>query len=163
MSEVGAHRIEVVRGQLDDARAEQILSFWSEQGAIEGDAAQARLQEVVCVVLDQRDRVVGVNSVYDAPVPLIGNRRFWVYRRLVDPDVDEQVERAMIEETHQALEREFAAGDGGDPVGLCLLISDPEIMRRHPEAVWPGVGMMYAGYLEDGRQVRLGYFEGARI
>ena len=52
---------------------------------------------------------------------------------------------------------------GSGPVGLCLLISDPEVMRRRPEAVWPGVGMMYAGYLEDGRQVRIGYFEGARI
>jgi hypothetical protein len=48
-------------------------------------------------------------------------------------------------------------------IGLCALIEDPAKVGGGPEVVWPETDLMFAGYLEDGRQVRLRYFWGAEI
>src|SRR4029079_7561569 len=36
-------------------------------------------------------------------------------------------------------------------------------MDASPEAIWPDTELMFAGYLDDGRQVRIRYFWGAAI
>ena len=158
----GEHRVEVVRGRLSGERADDILRFWAEHGALVGDAARQRLAEVVCVLLDDADTVVGVNSVYDGKVDLIGGRRFWLYRRFLAAGAPAEADAEMLRAAYGALDAEHATTDGG-PVGMCLLLDDPEVMRRHPEAVWPDTGFVYAGYQPDGRQVRLRYFADARI
>jgi hypothetical protein len=152
--------IEVVRGCLDSARSEEILAFWSARRALSDEEAQRRLPEVVCV-LRAGGAMVGVSSVYAANLSLIGERRFWIYRSLVEPAVADR-SLAMIAATFDALEREFEIAPGA-PIGLCLLLADPEERRRQPEAAWPEPPMIYAGYLADGRQVRIAYFEDAEI
>ena len=154
-------RVDIVRGRLSDERAADVLAFWSRHGALEGDAARQRLPEVLAV-LDRDGEVVGVSSVFDAAVPLIGNRRFWMYRRFLAEGLPGEAEAELLLAAYEALDAEFGGGEG-EPIGLCLLLDDPEVMRRHPEAVWPDTGFVYAGYQPDGRQVRLRYFDGARV
>jgi hypothetical protein len=114
----------------------------------------------VCV-LRQDGEVAGVSSVYPAQVDLIGGRRFWIYRNLLRSDLGDRFPD-MIRETFNALEAEFD-GAPGSPIGLCVLIADPEERRRRPQVEWQDPRMIYAGYLDDGRQVRIAYFEGAEI
>lgn len=137
-----------------------MLSFWAQRGALSSAEAQRRLPEVVCV-LRSDDRVRGVSSVYSAPVPLVGGRCFWIYRSLLDGSVAEELPD-LIRATFDALHADFdPSGDG--PIGLCVLIADPRERRRRPEAEWSDPRMIYAGYLADDRQVRIAYFEGARV
>jgi hypothetical protein len=151
--------IDVVRGRLSGAEAEAVLGFWSERGALTGDEARRRLSEVVCVL--RRDgAVAGVSSVYPAEVGLIGGRRFWIYRSLLLEPAQDGPE--MIRATFEALDSEFDH-QPGSPIGLCVLIADPEERRRRPEVEWSDPRMLYAGYLQDERQVRIGYFEDADI
>ena len=68
----------------------------------------------------------------------------------------------MVRTAFEALAAEFdPKGDG--PVGLCMTIPDSERMWARPEARWTDPEMLYAGYLGNGRQVRIGYFDGAEI
>jgi hypothetical protein len=98
--------------------------------------------------------------VYEANVALIGNRRFWIYRSLLDQAVADQGLN-MVRATFTALQDE--SGDSSEaPIGLCLLLGPEERRLRPAEAVWPDPPMIYAGYVGD-RQVRLGYFENALI
>src|SRR4051794_41224353 len=79
-------RIEVVRGRLGRARAEQLLSFWRREGALDGPAtAEERLSEVVCVLLDEAGEVLGTGSAQAGAVEAGGGRRVWVYSRLPRP------------------------------------------------------------------------------
>ena len=158
---LGSHRIEVVRGRLSDERADEVLRFWSAHGALSGPAAQARLPQVVCVLLDGAGTVAGVNSVYEDAVELIGSRRFWLYRRFA-PGAPVEVDAAMLNAAFDVLDEEHAATEGG-PIGLCVLVDDPEVMQRNREVVWPDTDLAYAGYLPDGRQVRIRYFTDARV
>lgn len=152
--------IEVVRGRREPGWADEVLGFWSARRALSQQEAERRVSEVVCL-LRQSGSLLGVSSVFAAPVPLIGNRRFWIYRSLLDPAVQDSG-REMIRATFEALAAEFDARPGS-PLGLCVLIADPAERRRHPEAQWTDPPMAYAGYLADGRQVRIAYFEGALI
>jgi hypothetical protein len=151
--------IEVLRGKLTAAQADEVLAFWQGQRALMGSEARRRLGEVVCVV--RRDgAIAGVNSVYSAEVSLIGGRRFWIYRSLLlDPEADSA---AMIGAAFMALDAEFDHRPGS-PIGLCVLIADPEERRRRPEAEWSDPRMIYVGYLADGRQARVAYFNDADI
>ncbi len=152
--------IDVVRGRLDRTHADEVLGFWAQRAALTGVQAQRRLPEVVCLLrLD--GALAGVSSVHPADVPLIAGRRFWIYRNLLPGAAAEQ-SPAMIRATFNALEAEFD-GARGSPIGLCVLLADPEERRRRPEAEWSDPRTIYAGYLPDGRQVRIAYFEDADI
>jgi hypothetical protein len=153
--------VETVRGRLGDERREQLLSFWAGQGALQEDEARRRLDEVVCLLVDGDGEIAGVNSVYAEDVRLLGGRRFWVYRSFVVSEGAGERE-AMINAAFEALAAEFDPAAGG-PIGLCVGIGDRAEIEKHPEAVWPETGLMYAGYLDDGPQVRIRYFEGAAI
>ena len=153
--------IDTVRGDLSDETAGEILAFWEKQGALTGEAAKQRLREVVCVLRGEDGRIAGVNSVFAEKVPLVGSRTFWVYRSLLDPVAGEHW-IDLVRGAFNALEEKFDPEAGG-PVGLCVLLSDPAEMKRRPEAEWADPHLLYAGYMPDGRQVRIGYFRGARI
>lgn len=153
-------KIEVVRRRTETV-ADELVAFWTRQGALDEAAARQRLADVVCVVRDPAGNIAGVNSVYADRLPLIANRRFWIYRRFA-PDVGDDIETSMLNAAFEVLEQEAQTGNGG-PVGLCILVTDPEMMRRHPEAVWPDTDMLYAGYTREGHQVRIRYFEEVSI
>jgi hypothetical protein len=139
--------------------ANELRSFWFARGALSGAEAQRRLPEVVCVL--RRDgALAGSCSVYSADVALIGGRRFWIFRSLLDDDVADQAPE-MIRATFEVLDAEFD-GSPGSPIGLCVP-TGPEERRRRPRAEWAGPRMIYAGYLPEGLQARIGYFDGALI
>jgi hypothetical protein len=153
--------IEVVRGELSEERAQQVLNFLSRQGALEPDAARRRLSEVVCLALDGRE-IVGVGSAYPQQVALIGGRPFWIYHSyLSSDDSDERWDR-MFNAAFDVLADQFEE-TGAGPVGACVIVADPAEMERRPEAVWPDTDLMFAGYLESGSQVRIRYFRDAPI
>ena len=151
--------IEVVRGRLDRRRSDELLTFWLERRALSGLEARRRLPEVVCM-MRLGGTMVGSSSAYATNIGLIGGRRFWIYRHLLDRVVAEQ-EKAMIRATFDALQAGFT-GESGSPLGLCVLVGE-ELRRRRPEAEWSDPPMIYAGYLPEGLQLRIGYFEGAVI
>jgi hypothetical protein len=155
-----AAAVEVVRGDLSDELAEEVIDFWSGRGALQGDAARQRLPAVVCIAVDDEGEVVGVNSVDQQIAPLVG-RPFWVYRSLLAEDSDDLAD-AMFNSAFEALAEEFT-GDRPGPLGLCVVVGDRETMQRRPEAVWPDTELLLAGYLPDDRQLRIRYFWGATV
>lgn len=172
MKAASGQRTEVVRGRLDADLEERLVAFWTAHGALSEQTARERLSEVICVRLDTDERIVGVNSASAAQAPLVG-RRFWIYRRFLAPEADQDADREMLAAARTELERGFS-GAPGEPLGLCALVSDRDLIERRPEAVWPigepdpGApwprgGLVFAGYAAGGVQVRISYFEGARI
>jgi hypothetical protein len=157
---VSAAGIEVVRGNLTDERAAQILELWSRAGVVDGDRARERLAQVVTVALDEAGAVVGVNAVQEESIPLVG-RRFWVYRSMLPAGSGDLV-APMLNSAFEVLQKEFQPGGQG-PIGLCVLAANRAEMERRPAAVWPDTELMFAGYLPDDRQVRIRYFWGAKI
>lgn len=154
-------RVEVVRGRLDDTTSQRLIEFWTSHGALDEPAARERLGDVVCVLYGSDGEVAGVNSAYVANAPLV-ERPFWVYRRFIAPGIADDAEAALLTAAFDQLASGFAGG-AGDPVGLCVLIDDRSAIEARPEAEWPMTGLIFAGYTDAGVQVRIRYFEGAKI
>jgi len=153
--------IEVVRGRLDQQAEQEILAFWTANGALQGAAARERLPQVVCVARTAAGAITGVNSIYEAKVAEIANRPFWVYRSFLLP-ATRGAWMEMLRTAFRAVEEEFDPASR-DPIGFCIPIEDRAEMRLHPEAEWQDPRIVYAGYDGAGRQLRIGYFKDARI
>lgn len=152
--------IEVVAGQ-DWRLSDELVRFWTTEGVCGEAAARARVPEAACVLRDHDGSIAGVSTASPHPLPFLGGRLFWVYGlhlRRRDPGALD----AMLAATWRALAARFDPAARG-PLGLCLLLDDPAERQRRPEAVWADPPLVYGGYLDDGRQIRVGYFDGARI
>ena len=153
--------IDVVRGRVSEQLSRELVSFWVDNGALGEAGARRRLAEVVCVLRSSSGSIVGVNSAYEDAVALLGGRRFWVYRSFLLPAARAAWD-AMVHAAFRALAAGFDPERPG-PIGLCAPIADRELLERRPEAEWQDPRLLYAGYLDDGRQLRVAYFEGARV
>jgi hypothetical protein len=150
--------IDVVRGRLDDATAAGLLAFWAANAALDEGEARRRLPEVVCVLRGSDGAIAGACSVYAAEVPLIGGRRFWMYRTLL-PGAARERFFDLFAAAYAALDAEYDGADG-EPIGLCLALEERERAAR-PDAEWSDPRTIHAGFFPDGRQVRLAYFSAA--
>jgi hypothetical protein len=156
---LSAAAVEVVRGDLGEDRAAEVLEFWSKRG-LQGEEAAARLPDVVCVAIDEDGEVVGVNTATDRTLRLLG-RRLWLYESKLSEQSDE-LAAAMFNSAFEALAEE-SGGDDEQPIGVYVVVGDRALMERRPEAVWPETELMFAGYRPDGSQVRVRYFWGATV
>jgi hypothetical protein len=154
-----ATAVEVVRGDLSPERTDEILEYFSSRG-LQPDEAQARLPSIVCVGIDADGELAGVNFVDDQTLPLLG-RRLWVYDSALAEDSDELAD-AMFNSAFETLADEFQ-GDVDGPIGVCVMVTDRQLMARRPEATWPQTELTFVGYRPDESQLRVRYFPGATI
>ena len=152
-------RIRVVSGRPDHSQADAITGFLSRTADLNEEAANRWLEETVALALD-RDQIVGVAAVRPATISLISDRRFWIYRSLLAEESDAHWS-SLFNQTFESLAGQ--AEEPGSPLGLCVLVDDPARIERRPEAIWPDDELMFAGWLDDGRQLRIRYFWGAAI
>ncbi len=155
------HEIEVVRGRPSVARADQIIRFLTEHAGLKAHEADGILAQVVSVALDDEGEVAGVDTARQAAIPLIGGRKFWLHSADTRPGFEGSVP-ALERVAFELFDENFDPGGDG-PIGLCVLVTDPERMAERPEAEWSDPRMFYAGYVDGGAQVRIGYFDGAKI
>lgn len=150
--------VQAVRGRVDDDLAEELVAFWTSRRALDEATARERVAEVTAVVRDGSGELAGVATAFETDLELLSGRRFWVMRRLLLPHAADAV-RALERVTYETLAAE-AQGDG--PVGVCFVLTAAEAAQR-PEAEWPDPRTFHAGFLPDGRQARVAYFDGASI
>jgi hypothetical protein len=99
-------------------------------------------------------------SVEEQALPLIGGRRFWVYR--ADPSPWDPEGEGPFNSAFETLQSTFLADRSGPP-GVCVAVPDPEAVRARPEARWEATNLWYAGTGPDGTQLRIRYFREATI
>ena len=58
---------------------------------------------------------------------------------------------------------ERVGGDGVRPLGVCMPVGDRMMIAERDEAVWPVSRMLFAGWTEQGEQLRVSYFDGVTI
>lgn len=162
MSAAPGLRAELVRGRRSDELDSELLAFWDAHGALPPGAARARLEQVVCVLRDGEGGLAAVGSVIEEDVPELGGRRFWIYRTLAPTAAARAALDHMVLLARRRLEKE-RTGRSGEPLGICVRITDRGVMERRNEPVWPVSGLTFLGYTAAGAQLRVIYFEDAKI
>jgi hypothetical protein len=103
--------------------------------------------------------VPGAGSVSAEVVPLLGGRVFWIYNGTLP--AGSEGGPGAFNAAFLALEEEFEPSADG-PIGVCVPVDRAEA-ERLPEAFREDTKLLYAGYLADGRQVRVRYFWTAEV
>jgi hypothetical protein len=158
------YEIEVLEGgaRAGTDVADDVMGFWARHSAVPPADVPGRLPFVVCLLRGPDGKVAASASAREATVGLLGGRRFWVFRCFA-PDAEA---RACVEAMAKA-SRELLAGrvgaDGVKPIGLCFPIADRELTAERDEAFWREAKLMYAGWTDSGDQLRVSYFDDARI
>jgi len=154
------YRVEIVFGRTE-AIADELIRFWVDNGALDEPTARDRVNAVSCILRNQDDQVRGVCSIMAAALPFLGNRNVWIYRNFLPPsERSDKAFIAMFNGTRQAaqvlLDRE---GTEKVPTGICVLLQDPEWIRRYPLATWQETGLVYAGCSPGGAHTRIAWLD----
>jgi len=122
------------------------------------------------VARDADGQVAGVSTATRKIVPQLGFECFW-YRTFVGRAHRAlglratQLFWAILLESYRFLNERFQQGCDPTALGLYAEIESRSIMRARNDLVWRDHGMnaVYIGRTQDGRHIRVWYFDGARV
>ena len=155
----------------DENTRQDVIRFWMAEEAIsEPSVADTRAPQLLVVARDGTGQIAGVSTAVRAFIPLLGFECFY-YRTFIG-----RVHRThglrstglfwkILLESFAVLNERFQHGQDSDVLALYAEIENASIMRCLRRAVLRNYGMnaVYVGRTQDGRHMRVWYFEGARI
>jgi hypothetical protein len=148
----------------DDAKIEaDAVAFWKRLGILPADVSpQQRAKELIAVVYKD-DQVVGVHTATLERVAQV-RARFAMLRSAVDPEHRRtHVSMALTLYSRALLERWSRDNPQERLAGLAAIVESQQLAERGKQPYWPQTGFILAGFLKDGRQLRLSWFEDFRI
>jgi hypothetical protein len=137
--------------------------FWLRLGALPpGVSPEQRLREL-CAAAYVGDELVGVSTIELRQSPVL-RCRLGFYRCLVNPAHGHR--RIVNRLTHysRALLENWSKENPDEKVlGMAAILENPNFDRLAKRPMWHGTDLWLIGYTQDGQQVRLTWFEHARL
>lgn len=147
----------------DRAKADDVVEFWTREGAMDRPRAEDRVGEVMLVALDDGGEVVGASSVYRQPFPRLG--------------VEMWFQRGFVGELHRAsnigmqfaitgidhLERRFEEDADERGKGVVQELENDGLKRYFNRGWEPPTDMVFIGVNTRGDHVRVHWFPRARV
>ena len=150
--------------RLDDARIEaDAIAFWKRLGILPADVTpEQRAKELIAVVY-RDDRIVGVNTARIERVEQV-RTRLAMLRSAVDPDHRRtHVAMALTLYSRALLERWSREHPDERVGGLGAIVESNQLAERGRQPFWPQTRFILAGFLANGRQLRISWFEDFRV
>jgi hypothetical protein len=154
------YRVEAFAEQ-DTVAAQDVIDFWTREGALDPEEAQRRVSEVVVIATDAEGRPAGVGTAFLRRNEQL-RAELWYYRTFVGAEHRRSnvgVTLALTSRDH--LERRFLSGEDTRAIGIIYEIENQGLRRVFPQARWPTVKFQFIGENEQGWHVRVYYFPGA--
>jgi len=142
----------------------EILTIWKQYiTGVEANQIEERLNQLVFVIKNEYDQVVGISTAYKAYVKQLRNYLYSV-RILIIPSFRQPgLASKLIIETRDFLESVHQHDLPDKAIGIITLVENREYARAHNEAIWRASKMVYIGTSGRGYQARVYYFKGALI
>ncbi|WP_395613008.1 hypothetical protein [Allosphingosinicella sp.] len=150
--------------RLGDARIEaDAIAFWTRLGILPADVTpEERAKELVAVAYKD-DRIAGVHTARIERVEQV-RTRLAMLRSAVDPDHRRtHVSMALTLYSRALLARWSREHPDERLGGLGAILESQQLAERGAQPFWPQTRFILAGYLADGRQLRISWFEDFRV
>ena len=150
--------------RLNDAQIEaDAVAFWNRLGILPaGVTPEERAKELIAVVYKD-DRIVGVHSARIERVEQV-RARLAMLRSAVDPEFRRtHVSMALTLYSRALLERWSRDNPHERLAGLGAILESQQLAERGKQPYWPQTRFILAGFLQDGRQFRISWFEDFRL
>ncbi len=143
----------------------EIIDFWLRTGALPSrEHAAERVDQVIMLGrATASQQIVAVSTVYVQVNQQLGHP-FYYFRCFVD-EAHRRASLALhlLVAVRRELNARFVAGENPQILGIVLEVQNAAITQELTQAVWPRTGFVYIGRNPRGDQVRVAYFDGARI
>ena len=150
--------------RLNDARIEaDAMAFWARLGILPPDVSPAQRAKELIAVVYKDDAVVGVHSATIERVEQV-RARLAMLRSAVDPAHRRgHVSMALSLYSRAMLERWSRENPHERLAGLGAIVESQQLAERGKQPYWPQTRFILAGFLPDGRQLRISWFEDYRV
>ena len=165
MATTAGYWFDDVWGDKASELAEEIITFWLGEKALPTrEAAEKRLDQVVFIVREpETDAIVAVSTVYRQFNQRLGHP-FYYFRCYVTEAHRRQLLAAqLLVKIRDKFNARFLAGEDPKAIGMIVEVENQALNERHRKAVWDHSGFTFIGYNRRSQQVRVFYFDGARI
>jgi GNAT superfamily N-acetyltransferase len=150
----------------DPAIAADAIALWRRLDALPAAAPPEERVKELCAAAYLGDEMVGVSTIALGPLRLLKGR-FGLFRCLVVPEHRHQGVGRKLVVYSRALLAEWSKDHPEEKVlGMAAIVESTKLDALGKNPVWtaPGVhGLTLIGYTAGGRQIRVSWFEHARL
>lgn len=163
MSDSQYEFVAVWKGVTEDLAAE-LTDFWARNRAIpDADRAAARARQAVCIARGADGALVGVGTAVMRIPPRLRQPMYY-YRQFFSPDFRGQKRTVpFFNFAREVLESYNAALEEPESLGVLLELENALLASRYVLAHEPTANSTFIGYSQKGLQLRVTYFEGAKL
>lgn len=162
-SSINQLKWQVVWRCISEEQIEQVVAFWTGLGILPSDEAYKRAQQVVIIIKNQIDEVIGISTAFYFQFDKL-QAYVYAYRCLIKKEARVVgLETKLTIETKMALEADAKTILKNKPVGMLAVVQNKALKTKCNKAVWPDIELIYIGDTPTGDQYRISYFENARI
>lgn len=152
--------------QRDDPKLrEEAKAFWEAHGLLPPELRAWRADKELVALARVDGAVVGISTArleYQAPL----QGRFAMFRCAVAPGPNRQeIAYRLAGHSRQVLESWSREHPNEQVLGMAAIIEPAQYPDRRPEPVWPeyGLNLNLVGYSDRGEQIRVAWFNHARV
>lgn len=144
--------------------AAELTDFWARNHAIpDADRAAARARQAVCIARGADGALVGVGTAVVRVLPRLLQPMYY-YRQFFSPDFRGRKRTVpFFNFAREVLESYNAALKEPESLGVLLELENAMLASRYVLAYEPTANSTFIGYSQKGLQLRVTYFEGAKL
>lgn len=142
----------------------ELIDLWSRHKAIDDpDRARERASQAVCVTRDGNGAICGVGTAIVRVLPRL-RQPMYFYRQFFAPEFRGQRQAvAFLNSARQLLQDYNASLEKPESLGVLLELENPMLARHYTRAYEPVADSTFIGYSPKGQQLRVSYFDEARL
>ena len=151
-------------GQVTPELQSELVDLWARNGALRDPSiAGARARQAVCIARDGKGALVGVGTAALRVLPRLRQPMYY-YRQFFAPELRGKGQAvAFFNHARQVLQAHNAALPAPESLGVLLEVESAMLANHYDRACVAEVGSTFIGYSPRGLQLRVSYFEGARL
>lgn len=142
----------------------EIITIWKQyHPGLEEDNAEERAKQIVFVIKNEFDQVVGISTAFKAYIKQLRNY-LYAFRILILPEYRRPgLSTKLIIETRDFLESIHQQDETNRAVGIISLVENEGLKKVKREAILSASKLVYIGNSSKGHHIRVYYFKGATI
>ncbi|HYI48630.1 MAG TPA: hypothetical protein VEX35_09210 [Allosphingosinicella sp.] len=150
--------------RLEDPEIERdAIQFWNRLGILPPDVAPEQRAKELIAAAYKDGKLVGVQTATLGRLEQV-RARLAMFRSAVDPDYRRfYLSRALTIFSKTLLQRWSAEHPEERLAGLGAVIESKELAAYGKKPYWPETQLILVGFMPDGRQIRVSWFEGFRL
>jgi len=142
----------------------ELVDLWSLTNAIpDPDKAVARAGQAICIARNASGAICGVGTAFVRILPRLRQPMYY-YRQFFAPEVLHRLTQARQNPHERQVLQDYNAGLAEpESLGVLLELENPQVATHYTRAYEPVVDSTFIGYSPRGLQLRVSYFDGARL